>query len=46
MPKDKNAMYGLWEKGKRIEWFTEGQKNSINGNFLDYGTFFMQNESA
>lgn len=37
--------YGLWEDGKRIEWFVEHQVQQINNYQLDYGTFFNQSES-
>lgn len=37
--------YGLWEDGKRIEWFSEAEMHSINSQKLDYGTYFHQQDS-
>jgi hypothetical protein len=37
--------FGLWEDGKRIEWFTEEQVDQINNNKMDYGTFFSLSNS-
>jgi hypothetical protein len=30
IPKEGKVKYGLWEDGKRIEWFNEPDVNSIN----------------
>ena len=45
VPKDGRVKYGLWEDGKRIEWFTEAQVSSIQNRELDYTQIFLQNES-
>ncbi len=36
VPKDGKVKFGLWEDGKRIEWFNEGQVQAINNMQLDY----------
>ena len=46
VPKDEKVKYGLWEDGKRTEWFNEEQVQQINNFELDFGTFFSQRESA
>ena len=45
MPKDNKMKFGLWEDGKRIEWFNETQVQAINNLQLNYTTFFHQTES-
>jgi hypothetical protein len=30
VPKDNKLKYGIWEDGKRIEWFNEGDVEQIN----------------
>lgn len=45
MPKDEKIKSGLWEDGKRIEWFNETQVSAINSNQLDYSSFFHQTDS-
>ena len=45
VPKDNKTKHGLWEDGKRIEWFDEIQVNAINNFQLNYTTFFRQDES-
>ena len=45
VPKDDKVKYGLWEDGKRIEWFNETQVQSINTNQLEYTSFFHQADS-
>jgi hypothetical protein len=40
VPKDEKIKAGLWEDGKRIEWFNEAQVGAINSNQLDYSSFF------
>ena len=32
VPKDEKLKFGLWEDGKRIEWFDQEQVSSINYN--------------
>jgi hypothetical protein len=32
--------YGLWEDGKRIEWFNEAEVTALNQHKLDYSTYF------
>jgi hypothetical protein len=38
-------MYGLWEDGKRIQWFTTEQYDQIINGELDYSEFFEKDES-
>ena len=45
MPKDNKVKYGLWEDGKRIEWFNETQVQAINNGQMNYTTFFHQTDS-
>lgn len=45
MPKDNKTKHGLWEDGKRIEWFDSIQVTAINNFQLNYTTFFHQDES-
>jgi len=45
VPKDNKVKFGLWEDGKRIEWFNETQVQAINNLQLNYTTFFHQTES-
>lgn len=44
--KNSEAKYGLWEDGKRIEWFEPEQVKSIEQGRLDYCGFFRKPESA
>lgn len=37
--------YGLWEDGKRIEWFLETQVQAINNGQMNYCSFFHQTDS-
>ena len=37
--------YGLWEDGKRIEWFNEDEVQSINAKRYDYTTCFNTADS-
>lgn len=30
VPKDHKVKYGVWEDGKRIEWFNESEVAAIN----------------
>ena len=46
VPKDDKIKFGLWEDGKRIEWFTEDQVQRINNFSEDYTKFFNQSDSA
>jgi hypothetical protein len=45
VPKDGKEKFGLWEDGKRIEWFSEEQVNQINSNRMDYSTLFSLSNS-
>ena len=45
MPKENKVKYGLWEDGKRIEWFNEGEVTAINSHRLDYTSYFHQTDS-
>ena len=38
--------FGLWEDGKRIEWFDESQVQQINKKTLDYTQYFNTGGSA
>lgn len=38
--------YGLWEDGKRIEWFSENDVQDIYAKKLDYTKFFNAHESS
>ena len=38
--------YGLWEEGKRTEWFDEDQIKQIMQGKLDYKVFFKRTESG
>jgi hypothetical protein len=38
--------FGLWEDGKRIEWFSDEMKDSILGNREDYRVHFVKDESS
>ena len=46
VPKDEKVKYGLWEDGRRTEWFSEADVNLINQRRLDYSQFFHQADSA
>ena len=37
---------GLWEDGKRIEWFNEKTLDDIRTGRVDYRHFFKRDESA
>lgn len=43
--KENKVKYGLWEDGKRVEWFNEDQVKAINSHKLDYTTYFNQSDS-
>ena len=45
VPKENKVKYGLWEDGKRIEWFTEEDVQKINSRQMDYSQFFNQADS-
>ena len=38
--KENKLKYGLWEDGRRKEWFNEEQVRAINRHEMDYTTFF------
>lgn len=40
------AKYGLWEDGKRIEWFDEETAQAILNNQVDFTQYFTKRESA
>eukprot|EP00826_Nyctotherus_ovalis_P008004 TRINITY_DN12069_c0_g1_i10.p1 TRINITY_DN12069_c0_g1~~TRINITY_DN12069_c0_g1_i10.p1 ORF type:complete len:270 (-),score=34.57 TRINITY_DN12069_c0_g1_i10:163-972(-) len=37
--------YGLWENGKRIRWFTQGEVEKIKAQAIDYTELFEQHKS-
>jgi hypothetical protein len=43
---DNSLRFGLWEEGKRIEWFDSNIVNMINNGKIDYTTFFNKDESS
>ena len=45
VPKEEKLKYGLWEDGKRIEWFSEQEVKQINQHKMDYMSYFNQVES-
>ena len=45
VPKEQKLKYGLWEDGKRIEWFNDAQIKDIKNMQLDYTQFFHQTDS-
>ena len=46
VPKESKHKYGIWENGKRKEWFNEVHIDQINSKTLDYTSFFEQPNSA
>lgn len=46
VPKDEKVKFGLWEDGKRIEWFSEEQTQEINQGSKSYLNIFHVEESA
>jgi hypothetical protein len=46
VPKDNKVKFGLWEDGKRIQWFTETQVQAINNGQMNYTSFFHQQGSG
>ncbi|CDW71402.1 UNKNOWN [Stylonychia lemnae] len=46
VPKEDKVKYGLWEDGKRIEWFSETDVQMINQRKKDYTEYFKQADSA
>ena len=46
VPKEGKVKYGLWEDGKRIEWFNEEDVADINLRRFDYKKFFNIANSA
>ena len=40
VPKEDKTKFGLWEDGKRIEWFNESQVSQINNFSQEYTQFF------
>jgi hypothetical protein len=45
VPKEGKVKYGLWEDGKRIEWFNEEDIADINQRRFDYKKFFQLSTS-
>ena len=41
-----STKYGLWEEGKRIEWFEQDQIDKIQMGKLDYKMYFRKTESG
>ena len=46
VPKEGKIKYGLWEDGKRIEWFNEEDISDINLRKYDYKKFFQMANSS
>jgi hypothetical protein len=46
VPKENKIKYGLWEDGKRIEWFNEEDVSDINLRKYDYKKFFQMANSS
>ena len=46
VPNEDREKYGLWEDGKRIEWFEQEVVRGINERVVNYTEFFAQPESA
>jgi hypothetical protein len=46
VPKEGKVKYGLWEDGKRIEWFNEEDVADINLRRFEYKKFFNIANSA
>ena len=38
--------FGLWEDGKRIEWFSQESQAKVNSGEVDYTEYFKNQESA
>ena len=45
MPQEEHARYGLWENGKRIEWFEDDMVGQINMGKVDVSSLFKSGES-
>ncbi len=45
VPREDKVKYGLWEDGKRIEWFDDKNVTLINSKELDYTSYFKQQGS-
>ena len=45
VPKDEKVKYGLWEDGKRIEWFNDNDVADIQRKKYDYTRIFNAPES-
>lgn len=46
IPQEQKERYGLWEDGKRIEWFEEDKIQRINTHEEDYRIYFRKDDSA
>jgi hypothetical protein len=46
VPKEQKVKYGLWEDGKRIEWFNDEDIVDINQRRFDYKRFFQLTSSS
>ena len=44
-PRDGSTKAGLWEDGKRIEWFTEDEVVKINNGSFNYYRLFQKADS-
>jgi hypothetical protein len=45
VPKEEKVKHGLWEDGKRIEWFDDKNVTLIDSHELDYTSYFRQQGS-
>jgi hypothetical protein len=44
--KEDRVKHGLWEDGKRIEWFSAESQGKVNKFELDYTLLYKNEESA
>ena len=45
IPQESQERYGLWEDGKRIEWFENEQISDINNHRIEYKLYFRREDS-
>ena len=46
IPQDGKEKYGLWEDGKRTEWFDDEMAERIKAHTQDYRVYFRKEDSA
>jgi len=46
IPQEKKERYGLWEDGKRVEWFDDEKIHNINNHDEDYKIYFRKEDSS